>query len=100
MRLDVSMEELFPVPVARVWHALTDAQMISRWLMATSDFEPTVGTRFILRDQQRPGFRGYVECEVLELSPPPDGVVMVQCRGFRAHPSRDRAWRPTAREPA
>jgi uncharacterized protein YndB with AHSA1/START domain len=30
MRLDVSMEEMFPVAVARVWHALTDSQMISR----------------------------------------------------------------------
>jgi uncharacterized protein YndB with AHSA1/START domain len=35
MRLDISMQELFPVPVARVWHALTDSQMINRWLMST-----------------------------------------------------------------
>jgi uncharacterized protein YndB with AHSA1/START domain len=64
------MEELFPVPVKEVWHALTDSQMINRWLMATDDFEAKVGARFTLRDEPRPGFRGYVECEVLELSPP------------------------------
>jgi uncharacterized protein YndB with AHSA1/START domain len=70
MRLDISMEELFPVPVGQVWHALTDREMINRWLMATSDFEAKVGTRFTLRHEPRPGVRGYVECEVLELSPP------------------------------
>jgi uncharacterized protein YndB with AHSA1/START domain len=70
MRLDISMQELFPVPVERVWHALTDSQMINRWLMATDDFEAKVGARFTLRDEPLPGFRGYVECQVLELSPP------------------------------
>lgn len=70
MRLDVSMEEVFPAPVERVWHALTDSQMISRWLMATDDFDAKVGARFTLRHEPRPGFRGYVECQVLELAPP------------------------------
>jgi uncharacterized protein YndB with AHSA1/START domain len=70
MKLDISMDELFPVPLERVWHALTDSQMINRWLMATDDFEAKVGVRFTLRDEPRPGFRGYVECQVLELSPP------------------------------
>lgn len=44
--------------------------MINRWLMATDDFETKVGARFTLRDVARPGFRGYVECQVLELLPP------------------------------
>jgi uncharacterized protein YndB with AHSA1/START domain len=70
MRLDVFKEELFPDPVDRVWEALTDPQMISRWLMTTDDYEAKVGTRFTLRDEPRSGFRGYIECEVLELSPP------------------------------
>jgi uncharacterized protein YndB with AHSA1/START domain len=70
VRLDVSIERLFPVPVERVWYALTDSQMIKQWLMATDDFEAKVGARFTLRDQPHPGFRGYVECQVLELSPP------------------------------
>lgn len=70
MRLDVSMDELLPVPVERVWNALTDPSMINRWLMATDDFEAKVGARFTLRDQPHRWFRGYIECEVLELSPP------------------------------
>ena len=47
MRLDISMEELFPAPVEVVWHALTDAQMIGRWLMLKPKIlildEPTRG---------------------------------------------------------
>jgi uncharacterized protein YndB with AHSA1/START domain len=70
VRLDISIEEWFPAPVVRVWHALTDSQMINRWLMATDDFEAKVGARFTLRDKPQPGFRGYVECQVLELSSP------------------------------
>jgi uncharacterized protein YndB with AHSA1/START domain len=30
MRLGISMEELFGVPIDRVWHALTDPGMIER----------------------------------------------------------------------
>jgi uncharacterized protein YndB with AHSA1/START domain len=70
MRLDVSVERRFAASVESVWHALTDPQVINRWLMATDDFEAKVGTRFTLRDEPHPSFRGYIECEVLELSPP------------------------------
>ena len=64
------MEELFPVPIERVWQALTDSRMIELWLMRTDGFQATVGTRFTLREQPREDCRGQVECEVLELSPP------------------------------
>jgi uncharacterized protein YndB with AHSA1/START domain len=70
MRLDISMEELFPVPIDRVWHALTDPRMIERWLMRPDGYEAKVGARFILRETSRADCRGQVECEVLELSPP------------------------------
>ncbi|GAC1365926.1 MAG: hypothetical protein NVSMB47_17270 [Polyangiales bacterium] len=70
MRLDVSMEELFPVPIDRVLHAVTDPRMIERWLMRPDGYEAKVGTRFTLREAPRADCRGEVECEVLELSPP------------------------------
>jgi uncharacterized protein YndB with AHSA1/START domain len=70
MKLDISIEKVFPVALERVWDALTNSALINRWLMTTEDFEAKVGTRFTLRDEPRPGFRGYVECEVLELAPP------------------------------
>jgi uncharacterized protein YndB with AHSA1/START domain len=70
MRLDIAIEELLPRSVERVWHALTDPQIINRWLMRTDDFEARVGATFTLRDEPREGCRGHVECQVLELSPP------------------------------
>jgi uncharacterized protein YndB with AHSA1/START domain len=70
MRLDISMQELFPASIDRVWHALTDPGMIERWLMRTDGYEARVGARFILREAPREDCRGRVECEVLELSPP------------------------------
>jgi uncharacterized protein YndB with AHSA1/START domain len=70
MRLDIQMEELFPVPVERAWQALTDPRLIERWLMRPDDFEAKVGTRFTLHDQPRADCRAPVECEVLELAPP------------------------------
>jgi len=70
MRLDISMEELFPVPIDRVWHALTDPGMIERWLMRADGYEAKVGAHFTLRETPRADCRRQVECEVLELSPP------------------------------
>ena len=70
MRLDISLQRLFPVPIERLWHAVTDPQEIEHWLMRTDGFAAAVGTRFTLRDDPRPDCRGHVECEVLEISPP------------------------------
>jgi uncharacterized protein YndB with AHSA1/START domain len=70
MRLDISMEERFPVPIDRVWHALTDPLMIARWLMTPAGYEAKVGARFTLREDPREDCAGQVECEVLELAPP------------------------------
>jgi uncharacterized protein YndB with AHSA1/START domain len=74
MRLDISMEERFPVPIDRVWQALTDPLMIARWLMTPAGYEARVGARFWLREDPhedpREDCAGQVECEVLELVPP------------------------------
>jgi uncharacterized protein YndB with AHSA1/START domain len=70
MRLNIAIDEMLPARVERVWHALTDAQMLGRWLMVSDNFEARVGTRFTLRSEELPGDACFVECEVLELSPP------------------------------
>lgn len=69
MKLDVALDELFTQTPATVWHALTDARVLARWLM-DNDFAPVVGHRFTLRDAPHGGWRGWVECTVLELDPP------------------------------
>ncbi len=70
MKLDISMEELYAAPIERVWHAVSDPKMIERWLMRADGYGAKVGVRFALGEPPRPGCRGHVECEVLELSPP------------------------------
>ncbi len=70
MRLDITMERLFEAPVDRVWRALTEPEMIERWLMSAEGYEARVGVRFTLRDTIGTECRGRADCEVLELVPP------------------------------
>jgi len=69
VRLDVVCDEVLPHPVEEVWRALTDAESISDWLMATSDFEPRVGAVFRMKTG-RLAPDGWVRAEVLELVAP------------------------------
>lgn len=65
----IKLERRYPHPPARVWRALTDRAAVSEWLMKTDDFEARVGAKFVLRAPPQPGWRGFVECEVVECVP-------------------------------
>jgi len=52
----------------RVWRALTDPQLIERWLMP-NNFEAKVGAKFQFHTQPVAGWDGTVQCEVLALEP-------------------------------
>jgi uncharacterized protein YndB with AHSA1/START domain len=65
----VALDEFLPHPVESVWADLTDAESISDWLMATSDFRADVGARFRLKTQHLSA-NGWIDAEVLELDPP------------------------------
>lgn len=71
MKLDLELEEIYPHPVDHVWSALTDRDALAIWLMP-SDFMARVGHRFTFRAEPPPGsnWRGWTECEVIELTPP------------------------------
>lgn len=69
MKLDVDFEEVLPHPIDAVWRELTRGEAISDWLMATSDYEAEVGSRFRMKTE-RLSTTGYVEAEVLEVIPP------------------------------
>lgn len=51
---------------SKVWRALTDADLLSVWLMP-NDIRAEVGHRFTFRGQPRPGWDGIIHCEVLEV---------------------------------
>ena len=65
----IVVERLMPHPPAKVWRALTSAPLIAEWLMK-NDFEPRVGHRFTFHATPMPGWKGYTNCEVLEVEAP------------------------------
>jgi uncharacterized protein YndB with AHSA1/START domain len=66
----VRVDEFLPHKPARVWKALTDPDLLAKWLMP-NDFRPLVGHRFTFRTDPRPnvGFDGVIHCEVLAAEP-------------------------------
>ena len=49
----------------QVWSALTTREALSEWLMHT-DFELKIGHKFCFHDKPQGGWRGFMECSVLE----------------------------------
>jgi len=69
MSFEVRIEQRYSFPPERIWRALTDSTALSQWLMP-NDFEPRLGHRFQFRSKPMPSWRGFVECEVIEIEPP------------------------------
>jgi uncharacterized protein YndB with AHSA1/START domain len=65
----------YPYPVALVWRALTDPDLIPLWTATGAGgrpegFAPVPGTRFRFVARPKPGWNGIVNCEVLEAREP------------------------------
>ncbi|MFG2056081.1 SRPBCC domain-containing protein [Micromonospora sp. NPDC048930] len=67
----IAVDQFLAHPPTKVWQALTDSDLLARWLMP-NDFRPVPGHRFTFRTTPRPdqGFDGLVHCELLELDEP------------------------------
>lgn len=66
----IHVDQFLPHRRARVWEALTDPDLLARWLMP-NDFKPALGHRFTFRSEPIPAsdFDGVVHCEVLDIEP-------------------------------
>ncbi|MCA8954562.1 MAG: SRPBCC domain-containing protein [Planctomycetes bacterium] len=64
----IHLERTYPHPIERVWQAIATSRGLAAWLMP-NDFEPQPGHRFQFRWKKVPGWRGIVDCEVLEIEP-------------------------------
>jgi uncharacterized protein YndB with AHSA1/START domain len=65
----------FPHPIERVWRVLTDPALVPRWTSTgqggrPEGFAPVAGTRFRFIAKPVAGWRGIVDCEVLEVDAP------------------------------
>jgi uncharacterized protein YndB with AHSA1/START domain len=67
---DIQIVRDYPHPPVKVWRALTTPALMALWMMRPEGFAPVVGTRFKLVAKPQPGWRGFVECEVLEAREP------------------------------
>jgi len=70
MQRDIVHRFSYSHPPAVVWQYLTDAALLSQWLMP-NDIKPVKGHRFTFQTKPLPkfGFDGTVHCEVLEVVP-------------------------------
>lgn len=66
MNLTVAQEFNFKSPIEKVWHALTDAETLAKWVMP-NDFKPVVGHKFQFRNEQ---WKLIIDSEVLEVNEP------------------------------
>jgi uncharacterized protein YndB with AHSA1/START domain len=72
---DIHIVRDYPHPPAKVWRAVTDPELIPLWT-ATGlgarpvGFAPVPGTRFQFVAKPVPGWRGIIDCEVLDVREP------------------------------
>lgn len=69
MQRNIRIQRLLPYPIELVWQTLTDASVLSSWLME-SDFAPILGHKFTFRMKPQRGWDGVTHCEVMELDAP------------------------------
>jgi uncharacterized protein YndB with AHSA1/START domain len=65
----IVVDEVFPHAPATIWRTLTTGELIGRWLMAPTGFEPVRGKRFTFQTKPAGAWDGVIHCEVLEVVP-------------------------------
>jgi uncharacterized protein YndB with AHSA1/START domain len=66
---DIVVEEVFPHAPETIWKTLTTGDLIGRWLMKPTGFEPVKGARFTFQTTPAGVWDGVIHCQVLEATP-------------------------------
>ena len=66
---DIVIDEVLPHAPETIWTVLTTGELIARWLMAPTGFEPVKGKRFTYQTTPAGAWDGTIHCEVLEVMP-------------------------------
>lgn len=64
---NIVVSEVFPHSPAIIWKALSDAELMSRWLMPPVGFAPIVGQAFTFQTKAAGRWDGTIHCKVLEV---------------------------------
>jgi uncharacterized protein YndB with AHSA1/START domain len=65
----IVVDEVFPHAPETIWRTLTTGELIGRWLMAPTGFEPVEGKRFTFQTKAAGAWNGVIDCQVLEAIP-------------------------------
>lgn len=65
----IMVDEVFPHAPETIWKALTSGELIGRWLMEPTGFEPVQGNHFTYKTTPAGAWDGIIHCEVLEVTP-------------------------------
>ena len=67
----IRLDQFYPHPPATLWRALTEPELIARWLMPVEGLRLEVGCSYLMRGTPMPstGFSGTVAAEVLAVEP-------------------------------
>ena len=66
---DIVVDEVFPHAPETIWKTLTTGELIGRWMMAPTGFEPVEGKRFTFQTTPAGAWDGIIHCQVLEVMP-------------------------------
>jgi uncharacterized protein YndB with AHSA1/START domain len=65
----IVVDEVFPHAPETIWKALTNGELMARWMMAPTGFEPVEGKRFTFQTAATGAWDGIIHCQVLAVIP-------------------------------
>lgn len=66
---DIVVDEVFPHAPETIWRTLTSGELIGRWMMVPTGFEPVEGNRFTFKTRPAGAWDGTIHCRVLDVVP-------------------------------
>jgi uncharacterized protein YndB with AHSA1/START domain len=66
---EIVVDEVFPHAPETIWTALTNGELMARWMMPPTGFAPVEGTRFTFQTTPTGAWDGTIHCQVLRVVP-------------------------------
>jgi uncharacterized protein YndB with AHSA1/START domain len=66
---EIVVAEIFPHAPETIWKTLVSGELMGRWLMPPTGFEPVEGKHFTFQTTPAGAWDGVIRCQVLEVMP-------------------------------